>query len=107
MLITEKDDSIFVIKNRKKIRINFNDILYVESLNNYVKIYLVDESHTIKISVSAFEKELDYHFIRIHRSYIVNHNKITAYTKNDVEMGKIEIPIGDSYKTMVEERFKS
>ncbi len=97
-LITEKDDFIFVTKNRKKIRLDFNEILYVESLKDYVKIYLADESHTVKFSISAFKKELDSRFIRVHRSYIVNKNKITAYTKNDIEIDKAEIPIGDNYK---------
>ncbi len=92
------NESIFVTKNRKKIKITFTDILYVESLKDYIKIHLKNESHTVKFSISAFEKELDNRFIRIHRSYIVNRNKITAYTKNDVEINAIEIPISDNYK---------
>jgi len=106
-LTTEKDDFIFVTKNRKKIRIDFAEILYIESLKDYIKIHLVDESHTVKFSISAFEKELDFRFIRIHRSYIVNYGQITAFTKNDVEIGKIEIPIGESYKTILDERVQS
>lgn len=92
------NESIFVTKNRKKIKITFTDILYVESLKDYIKIHLKNESHTVKFSISAFEKELDNRFIRIHRSYIVNRNKITAYTKNDVEINAIKIPISDNYK---------
>lgn len=95
--ITE-DDFIFVSKNRKKVKVIFDEILFIESLKDYIKIHLVNESHTVKFSISAFEKELDTRFIRIHRSYIVNRNKITAYTKNDIEIGKAEIPIGDNYK---------
>ncbi|WP_421976314.1 LytR/AlgR family response regulator transcription factor [Roseivirga seohaensis] len=106
LLTTEKDDFIFVTKSRKKIKIEFTNILYIESLKDYVKIHLIDESHTVKFSISALEKELDNRFIRIHRSYIVNSNKISAYTKNDIEIDRMEIPIGDSYKTIVEERFK-
>ena len=92
------EDHIFVNKNRKKVKIIFKEILYVESLKDYVRIHLTNESHTVKFSISAFEKELDNRFIRIHRSYIINRNKITAYTKNDIEIGKTEIPIGDNYK---------
>ncbi|SMG29024.1 two component transcriptional regulator, LytTR family [Marivirga sericea] len=106
-LTMEKDDFIFVTKNRKRIRIDFAEILYVESLKDYIKIHLIDESHAVKFSISAFEKELDSRFIRIHRSYIVNYDQITAFTKNDVEIGKKEIPIGESYKTIVDRRFKS
>ena len=106
-LTTEKDDFIFVTKNRKKIRIDFAEILYIESLKDYIKIHLVDVSHTVKFSISAFEKKLDNRFIRIHRSYVVNYNQITAFTKNDVEIGKIEISIGESYKDIIKERFES
>ena len=96
--LNNKNNHIFVSKNRKKIKLIFDEILYVESLKDYIKIHLTNESHTIKFSISAFEKELDQRFVRIHRSYIVNQNKITAFTKNDVEIGDIEIPIGDNYK---------
>ncbi|MBL4568400.1 MAG: response regulator transcription factor [Flavobacteriaceae bacterium] len=98
-----KDDYIFVTKNRKKIKVVFSDILYVESLKDYVKIHLTDEFHTVKFSISAFEKELDDRFIRIHRSYIINSNKITAYTKNDIEINKTEIPIGDNYRKNIDD----
>ena len=99
---TTEDDFIFVSKNRKKVKVIFDKILYIESLKDYIKIHLVNESHTVKFSISAFEKELDARFIRIHRSYIVNKNKITAYTKNDIEIGKAEIPIGDNYRNNID-----
>ncbi|MCL6293690.1 LytR/AlgR family response regulator transcription factor [Jejuia spongiicola] len=103
-LPTTEDGFIFVSKNRKKVKIIFDEILYIESLKDYIKIHLVNESHTVKFSISAFEKELDARFIRIHRSYIVNKNKITAYTKNDIEIGKAEIPIGDNYRENISGR---
>ncbi|PIA78755.1 DNA-binding response regulator [Gaetbulibacter sp. 4G1] len=103
-LPTTEDDFIFVSKNRKKVKVIFDEILYIESLKDYIKIHLVNESHTVKFSISAFEKELDARFIRIHRSYIVNKNKITAYTKNDIEIGKAEIPIGDNYRENISGR---
>jgi len=97
------EDFIFVSKNRKKIKLIFDDILYIESFKDYVKVHLTNESHTIKFSITAFEKELDFRFIRIHRSYIVNQHKITAYTKHDIEIGDIEIPIGDNYKMNIQD----
>ncbi|GAA3640055.1 LytR/AlgR family response regulator transcription factor [Flavivirga jejuensis] len=89
---------IFVTKNRKKVKIVFDNILYVESIKDYIKIHLVNESVMVKFSISVFENELDSRFIRIHRSYIINRDKITAYTKHDVEIEKIELPFGESYK---------
>lgn len=96
---SDKGTHLFVNKSKKQIKIVFDSILYVESLKDYIKIHLKDEdSLMIKESISAFEQRLDNRFIRLHRSYIVNSEKITAYTKNDVEIGRMEIPIGNNYK---------
>ncbi len=94
----ENMESIFVNKAKKQIRVLFDDVLYIESLKDYIKIHFNDETLTIKESISNFEKRIDNRFVRIHRSYIVNKTKITAYTKHDLEINKIEIPIGNSYK---------
>ena len=76
---------------------------YIESLKDYIKIHAQNETHTVKYSISSFLELLDNRFLRIHRSYIINTDKITAYTKHDIEIGKTEIPIGDSYRRGVEE----
>ncbi|AXT20407.1 response regulator [Flavobacteriaceae bacterium AU392] len=93
-----KNDYVFIRKERKQVKVFFNDILYIESVKDYIKIVVKNDSHLTKQSLHSFEKSLDDKFLRIHRSYIVNSNKITAYTKNDIEIGKIEIPIGSSYR---------
>lgn len=66
-------------------------------------IYLARDSHNLKYSISAFEKGLDTRFIQVHRSYIINNNKISAYTKKDIEIGKLEILIGDNYKNNIDD----
>ena len=73
-------------------------MLYIESIKDYVQIHFINDTLTLKYGITAFEKLLDDRFVRIHRSYLVNADKITAFTKNDVEIGNIEIPIGDLYK---------
>ena len=60
----------------------------------------------IKHGITSFEEKLDTRFLRIHRSYIINSTKITAFTKQDIEIGKIEIPIGDFYKAKVLQHLK-
>jgi len=95
---TSSDDFIFIRKDRKNVKVYFDDILYVKSVKDYISIHLKDKSHLIKHSISAFDDNLDNRFIRTHRSYIVNTDKITAYTKYDIEIDTIEIPIGESYK---------
>ena len=64
-----------------------------------IRIHLKDTSTIIlKHGITAFETKLDKRFLRVHRSYLVNKENVTAYTKHDIEIGKIEIPIGDFYK---------
>ena len=95
------NDHIYVNSNKKFIKINFDDILFVESIKDYVRIYLKGKTVVTKDSITAFEQKLPYVFLRIHRSFIVNTTKITAFTKVDVEIGDREIPIGASYKNSV------
>lgn len=99
-----RNDSIFVRKDRKQVKIFFDDILYVESVKDYIKIITQDDNHLIKQSLTSFLENLDDRFLRTHRSYLVNLDKITAYTNQDIEIGKFEVPIGDSYKLLVLER---
>lgn len=92
-------DYMFVNINKKHHKINFENILYIESLKDYVRIHLSDTSYVVKSNIGLIEKELPQDkFIRVHRSYIVSLNKITAYTSMDIEIGRIEIPIGQTYK---------
>ena len=94
----QRSGHLFVHKGKKQIKVVLDDILYVESLKDYIKIHLLQETLMVKEGISSFEKRIDQRFIRLHRSYIVNGEKITAYTKNDVEIGALEIPIGKNYK---------
>lgn len=94
-----KDDFIFIRKDRKQVKVYFDTILYVESVKDYIKINCKNEHHLIKHSITNFLEKLDNRFIRTHRSYIVNKDKITAYTKHDIEIDAFEIPIGESYKS--------
>lgn len=103
---TEKKSHIFVQSNKKNIKVSFDDILYIESIKDYIKIHTNDERLVIKHGLTAFENKLDIRFIRVHRSYIVNSQKVTAFTKQDIEIGKFEIPIGDLYKKNALENLK-
>ena len=90
---------IFVKANRKTLRILIDDILYIEGLKDYVKIVLTDQQILTKVSIGNFLESLPVNkFIRIHKSFAVAKNKITAYTAHDVEIGTKELPIGRVYK---------
>jgi len=104
---SEKQDYIFIKANKKNHKIYFSNILYVESIKDYVKIHFVDSRLVVKTTLSDFEGRLpDETFLRIHRSYVVNLDHITAHTLKDVEIDKIEIPIGVSYKQQVLNRLQ-
>jgi two-component system, LytTR family, response regulator len=92
-------DHLFVKADRKTMRIELDDILYIEGVKDYVKIVLKQQNIITKTSIGNFLKELPAdRFIQVHKSFIVAKNKIKAYTAHDIEIGGIEIPIGRVYK---------
>ena len=106
MNTTKSDEKtgLFIRSEKKNVRVVFDDILYIESIKDYIKIHLADKQITSKDRISHFEESLPDFFIRIHRSFIVNSKKITAFTNNDIEINKLEIPIGGFYKKSVHDR---
>lgn len=96
---------IFVRKDRKQVKLELDQILYVRGLKDYVQVYLDNGTHIIKQGLTAFEEHLGAGFLRTHRSYIVNQSRVTALTKSDVELGDIEIPIGENFKSNVLKAF--
>lgn len=95
----EAESVIFIKADRKNIRLALADILYIEGVKDYVKIVLPDQTLLTKKSIGHFLIELPKEdFIRVHKSFIVAKNKITAFTAKDVEIGRKEIPIGRSFK---------
>ncbi|WP_435137185.1 LytR/AlgR family response regulator transcription factor [Formosa sp. A9] len=101
-----KDSYIFVQSNKKSIKVFYDDITYIESIKDYIKIHLKDSSLIIKQGLTVFHEKLDARFLRVHRSYVVNSTKISAFTKQDIEIGKVEIPIGDFYKANAMKQLK-
>ena len=98
--VIASDAGFFYFRSeRKMIKVFLGDILYVESIKDYIKIYRVnDKPLLVKQSISTLEAMLPRHlFIRVHRSFIVSVAKVTAFTSQDIEIGKIEIPIGRQY----------
>tara|TARA_R100001369_G_scaffold92852_1_gene140490 strand:+ start:5040 stop:5759 length:720 start_codon:yes stop_codon:yes gene_type:complete len=88
--------------DRKMVKVFLEDILYIESYKDYIVIHKRTDVVKVKLTISAVEKMLPHNlFLRIHRSFIVSTNSVTAYTKNDVEIGKIELPIGRNYSSVI------
>lgn len=100
--VEEKNDFIFVRSDRKMVKIGFDDILYIESLSDYVKIYSKEETIVTRERISNIESKLpSRNFLRIHRSYIVSIQRISSYTNEYVELEKKAIPISRTYKENV------
>lgn len=88
--------------NRKMVKVLFNEILYIEGLNDYIKIITVHKTIVTKHLLASLEEMLpSSEFVRIHKSFIVAINKIESFNADSVEIGKKEIPIGRSYKINV------
>ncbi|WGH75347.1 LytTR family DNA-binding domain-containing protein [Tenacibaculum tangerinum] len=92
-------DFMFVRADRKMVKINFEDILYIESLGDYVRVFTSNDTITTRETIRNFETTLPSNdFIRVHRSYIVSIPKITSYTNEYVEINRKAISISRSYK---------
>ena len=102
------DAFIYLKVDRDMKKIFVNDILYIEGWKDYVKIFLNSGKNFLaKQSISAMENLLSEHmFLRVHRSYMVSLNKITAYNGLAVQLEAKEIPIGRLFKQAVMERLK-
>ena len=85
------------------VKVFLHEILYIESLRNYVILYLENnKSVTTLNSITHIEEKLpEKDFLRIHRSFIIAIHKISSYSPANVELGDKLIPIGRNYKNMV------
>jgi DNA-binding LytR/AlgR family response regulator len=100
-VVTEKCFAFFNV-NKVMVKVKFDDILYIESMREYVYIHMPENKVITKMGIGEMEKMLTSNFLRTHRSFMLNVNKITAYTAEEIFINKITIPIGSNYKKSVE-----
>ena len=94
-----EDDYLFVKSERRYFKVNFEDILFIEGLKDYVILQLTDQRVITKMSLKAIHEQLPRHtFFRINKSYIVNTLHINSFDNNDVFIRMHEIAIGNSYR---------
>lgn len=99
--MSEKKDYIIVKSEYKLVQIPVANILYIEGLKDYVKIYVENESRCIMtlMSLKTIERNLpSAQFLRVHRSFVVNTAKIKVIERNRIVLGNNYIPVSDSYK---------
>lgn len=103
----EANNQFLFLKSEYKIRrINFNDILYIEGLKDYIKVYVTsDDKPVLSLnSIKALEQKLpEEKFMRVHRSFIVNLDKIDTIERSRIIFGKVYIPVSDQYKDKFQE----
>lgn len=100
-----KNDFIFVKSEYENIKVNIQDIKYIEGLKDYIKIHLKSEKTLLTLSsFKAILEKLPSNFIRTHRSYIINIDCIRAMQKTNVFINDIRIPIGETFKKVVLKR---
>jgi DNA-binding LytR/AlgR family response regulator len=103
MSLTSPDrPHLFFNVSKKKVKIYIDEIVYIESLKEYIRITAKDKTVLTKFQLSQMEEMLPKEkFIRVHRSFIVSREKIDAFTATEVELCGKQIPIGRSYKELV------
>ncbi|MCK5028221.1 MAG: response regulator transcription factor [Bacteroidales bacterium] len=93
------EDYIFVKADYSSVKIYLKDILYIEGLKDYMKIYTKEKKILTLITMKKIEEKLpDSNFIRVHRSFVVALDKIESIQRNRIIINNIRIPIGNSYK---------
>lgn len=100
---------VYLKVDRDMKKVFVNDIIYIESWKDYIKIFLTDGKTLLaKQSISAMENLLSEHkFVRVHRSFMVSLDKISGYNGLSVQLSELEIPIGRLYKQSVMEKLQA
>ena len=98
--VSSDDDSIFLKTEHRVVRVNIADIRYIEGMSEYLKVHIEGQRPIVMLfSMKKMEERLPSHFLRIHRSYIVNMRHVQEVTKNRIVMDSdTYLPIGDMYK---------
>lgn len=110
-LSKDSDNDFITVKSEYRlVRIPVNDILYIEGLKDYIKIYVDGIARPVLtlMSMKSIEAMLpDDSFLRVHRSYIANTDKIRIVEQGRIVYGESRIPVSDSYKAQVMDRMKN
>ena len=93
-----KTEFITVRSNRTNRQVQLEEVIYLESMSDYVNIHTVEGAIKTKENISHFESTLPEYFIRIHRSFIVNQNFVTEFKSSELIASGINLPISRSYK---------
>lgn len=97
-----EEEFIYLKENKKMVKVYLKNILYLESVKDYVKVVTTCKTVITKQQLNYFETILNStKFLRIHRSFIISINKVDAYSLSGIDIGNTELPIGRKYKDTV------
>jgi len=104
-MITQSDRFLYVRADRKMVKVMVDDIMYIESLKDYIRIFMKDQQIITKQTITSLEEMLpELEFVRIHRSFIVALKKIDSYNHHAVFLNKTELPVGPLYRQEIMKR---
>ncbi len=105
---TVLDDSLFVREQDKMVKVPIADILFIEAERNYCRIYSTSKEYLLVLTLKEMEEKLpNHHFIRIHRSYIINLSHIKEVSTSNLIVAEKLLPISKSYKDELLKRLKT
>ena len=101
-------ETIIIKSNLKKLKIYTSKIKWIEAFGDYIKVVTDEDSHLVLSTMKAFEKELpEGKFIRVHKSYIVNLERVEKFNSKFAEIGKTQIPISRNKKEVISEAIEN
>jgi DNA-binding LytR/AlgR family response regulator len=95
-----------IISNRKMTKIPYDEIIYIESLSDYIKVITINEEIVSKDKISRLAERLPDIFLRIHRSFIINTDRIKEVSFDELRVDDVRLNIGRSYRKVVKEILK-
>ncbi|CAA0156835.1 LytR/AlgR family response regulator transcription factor [Tenacibaculum maritimum] len=96
--VGDQDSFIFLKVEKKLVKVKYVNMLYIQSLKDYIKVYTEEGNYIVHKSLTNILEELpSQKFLRIHRSYIISLEKVKSIEGNSVEIGTVRIPIGRKY----------
>lgn len=105
----EPADFFFIFSEYREIKVFYSEVLYVEGLKDYVKIYTTGQTRPLlsRLTLKAIEAKLPVsRFCRVHKSFIVALDKISSFQRSRLYVGQREIPVGSSYVDHFEQRYR-
>ena len=95
-----------ILSNRKAAKIPYDDIVYIESFTDYIQVHITTGQVVSKEKISLLASRLPAMFLRIHRSFIINKNRVKSYSYTEVMVDKVLLNIGRTYRKEVREALK-